>query len=332
MSRIIIQIVVFLLLLPFSVNAKAADTYTRCIVVGADNQIYLTDSETCQVWCLDKAGKVQVKWGGKGTGNGLFQYISGIAVDSKGIVYVCNSVPNIIQKFNSTGRYIEAWNIDAGEMNGSAPMDIGPGITIKMNETVPMNIASGITIDKKGDVYVANVGQESIKIFTADGRLLRTMGKRGFKNGQFSVPSSLSVDIQGNVYMSDVAREDIQKLSISGKYINRYVCKTKIPKQECRPFSVVVDAKNNIYVLASIETISIREPGYIQVSNRVGCMVQKFDVNGVLRSKWMVDINCESLALDSAGILYGVGLKDNKLVVWKFDKNGRTTTEISVAR
>ena len=58
---------------------------------------------------FSSAGVFITKWGSQGSGNGQFNYPSGIAVDASGNVYVAEQNNRRIQKFSSSGSFIAKW-------------------------------------------------------------------------------------------------------------------------------------------------------------------------------------------------------------------------------
>lgn len=68
---------------------------------------------------------------------------------------------------------------------------------------------SGLAIDDKGRVYVSDGGEARIAVFTADGKSLATIGRRGKGPGEFEWPTGPVVGNDGALYvrnMSEVAR------------------------------------------------------------------------------------------------------------------------------
>ena len=53
---------------------------------------------------------IRAKWGSYGTGNGQFQFPGGVAVDSRGRVYVTDLNNNRIQQFTSSGTFLAKWD------------------------------------------------------------------------------------------------------------------------------------------------------------------------------------------------------------------------------
>ncbi len=86
------------------------------------------------------------QWGGAGNGNGQFQFLVGVAVDSSGNVYVTDTGNNRIQKFNGTGTFITQWG---GSGNGNGTFN-GP---------------AGVAVDSSGNVYVADQSNNLIQKF-----------------------------------------------------------------------------------------------------------------------------------------------------------------------
>ena len=61
----------------------------------------------------------------------------------------------------------------------------------------------GISCDSTGKVYVADVCDNHIKVFTPEGALLRTFGGRGQGIGQLHHPTYVVVDASDLVYVSE---------------------------------------------------------------------------------------------------------------------------------
>ena len=69
------------------------------IDITPDDKIYIADGLNNKVYILNTNGDVLTSWGTKGSGPGEFDLAHGIAVDSKGDVYVTEVTNKRIQKF-----------------------------------------------------------------------------------------------------------------------------------------------------------------------------------------------------------------------------------------
>jgi serine/threonine-protein kinase len=75
-----------------------------------------------------------------------------------------------------------------------------------------LNGPSGLATNSKGDVFVADEGNDRIQEFGPRGRAVRQWGSLGKGTLQFDVPTDLAIDPQGTIYVSDTGNKRIQKL------------------------------------------------------------------------------------------------------------------------
>ncbi len=136
------------------------------------------------------------KWGSTGTGDGQFDQIYGVAVDSSGNVYVADTYNHRIQKFDSNGNFITKWG-SAGDGDGQ------------------FDRPYGIAVDSFGYVYVSNFGHHRIQKFDSNGNFITKWGSNGTGDGQFQGPYGIALDSSGNVYIADYGNDRIQKFAPS---------------------------------------------------------------------------------------------------------------------
>jgi hypothetical protein len=67
-----------------------------------------------------------------------------------------------------------------------------------------------------GKVYVSDMGDYRVKIFTADGEYLGSVGSYGNNYGQFTRPKGVAVDSTANIYVVDAAFENVQIFNGAG--------------------------------------------------------------------------------------------------------------------
>ena len=111
---------------------------------------------------------------------------------------------------------------------------------------------TGLAIDRdSGNVYVADKGASLIKVYSAEGRLLRTIGEPGDGEGQLNAPLHVHVS-EDKLFVSDAlnanvqvyAKDDGQPLGQIGRrglYVGNLV----------RPKGVTTDSEGNVYVVES---------------------------------------------------------------------------------
>lgn len=70
----------------------------------------------------------------------------------------------------------------------------------------------GLALDKLGNLYVVDTGNNEIKKFNPEGKLLSTWGEFGGGEGQFNAPWGIALDSEENIYVADTKNNRIQKL------------------------------------------------------------------------------------------------------------------------
>lgn len=69
------------------------------------------------------------------------------------------------------------------------------------------------------NIMVADSNNHRMQIFEADGRLLRTIGSHGKRDGQFDVVSDIAVDAMSNMYISDRHNHRLQVFDRYGRFV-----------------------------------------------------------------------------------------------------------------
>lgn len=181
-------------------------------------------------------------WGKKGTGNGEFNNPCGIAVDGKGQVYIADEGNNCIQKFTSSGKFIEILKT--------------------------ANPARAVAVDASGNIYVAEAGAEAgtIEKFSQEGKLIKEWKYAGRKNkkGGYSVPGGIAASGK-YVYLGNNSTGSIQKFTTDGELVKSWGNLERC----CGFLDVAVDNDENVYVA---------ELGAHKMA--------KFDRDGNLIKKW----------------------------------------------
>jgi sugar lactone lactonase YvrE len=140
----------------------------------------------------------------------------GVAVDSAGNVYAADSANNTILKVTP-----------AGGVTTLAGLAGSPGSADGTNSAARFNGPDGVAVDTKGNVYVADWGNHTIRKLAPVGTdwvvttLAGLAGHIGHQNGtnsaaRFNFPNGVAVDTNGNVYVGDTANDTIRKLTPLG--------------------------------------------------------------------------------------------------------------------
>ncbi len=197
----------------------------------------------------------------------------GIAVDSTGKVYIADSLNNRVRVVSPAG-IISTF---AGNGQPGAYSYLGDGgPAIQAN----LHLPSGVAVDSKGNVYIADTSNNSIRKVTPDGTISRIAGDTyaGWQgdggaatSAEFRGPEDVTLDGSGNIYVADTGNGCIRKITTDGNIttiVGALSTTEGVPPSIgysgdngpatsaglIEPFSVAVDVFNNIYIAEAADS------------------------------------------------------------------------------
>ena len=129
-------------------------------------------------------------WGTPGNGAGQFTSPGGIAVDAAGNVYVADTGNHRVEKFSTTGAFLEQWDGNFGDG--------------------PFNTPRGLAVDSAGFVYVADAVTNRVHKLTGGGVFIAKWGVSGAGNGQFLTAAAVASGPAGQILVADAGQHRIQ--------------------------------------------------------------------------------------------------------------------------
>jgi sugar lactone lactonase YvrE len=159
------------------------------------------------------AGQAGLSGSADGTGSAAqFSLPEGVAVDGSGNVYVADSGSHTIRKVTPAGVVTTL----AGEPGSWGGAD-GTGSAARFDHP------AGVAVDGSGNVYVADLGNHTIRKITPVGVVTTLAGQArgGSADGtwiaaRFFDPFGVAVDGSGNVYVADSGNHTIRKVTPAG--------------------------------------------------------------------------------------------------------------------
>jgi len=221
-----------------------------------------------------------------------FQLIGpfGVAVDSKGLVYVADQRVGAVFIFNTethdTQLIRNGYESHFGWINGlaiddddrlfvsdgkmhrvmvfSAKHDVDGQITEGLVDPV------GLAIDTTNRfLYVVDTQQDQVIVYDADTlKLLRRIGTGGKNHflitpGDFGAPQGVALDQDGNVYVTDTLNNRVEIFDADGNFISLFGKHGDGPGYFARPKGIAVDGDGHIWVADEVTD-------RLQVFNREG--------------------------------------------------------------
>jgi uncharacterized protein (TIGR03437 family) len=240
----------------------------------------------------------------------------GIAVDPSGNIYIADSVNNRVRVVTTDGII----NTFAGTGY------VSPGGPRTYNDGGPatsglLHLPQGVALDSSGNVYIADTGDNSIRIVTTDG-IINTFAGDSYPSfagdtaaavdAELHSPADVAVDSSGNVYIADTSNASIRKVTTDG-LINTVAGDqaigstgdggVAIKASLLTPISLAVDSSGNIYILENGDgkIRKVDTSGNINTIAGVGTAGFSGDGGDPLKAQMNYPTG---LALDASGNLY----------------------------
>ena len=106
---------------------------------------------------------------------------------------------------------------------------------------------AGVAVDKDNNIYVTDSGNSSLFKFSKEGKLMKTVGRKGTRQGEFNNPSFVKV-INDKLYVCDSGNHRVQILSTELMHVNRFGSYGDREGRFTKPTDIAQDGAGNLYV------------------------------------------------------------------------------------
>jgi sugar lactone lactonase YvrE len=136
----------------------------------------------------NKDGEYITQWGQKGTGDGEFNLVHDVTLDSQGRVYVADRNNQRVQIFDQNGKFLGMWT-DVG-----APWGLD-------------------YVARENAIYMCDGVNNRIVKLNLDGQILGVLSSYGKVQGKLDYPHSIAVDSTGAIYVAEIKNWRVQKFA-----------------------------------------------------------------------------------------------------------------------
>jgi len=210
----------------------------QCVALDAQDNIYVSDSQSGKIFVFDANGKFRRTIGSLKGGEGYFKRPTGIAVDSaaqriyitdtlRDQVFVLDMDGSILQTIGHRGTgevefnlptellvrdqhlfVVDAMNFRVQFLDRSGGFQTSVG---RLGDSAgTMFRPKGIGLDSEGHLYVVDGLWGMVQVFDQEGRLLYYFGNEGTRKGEFQLPSGLFIDRDDRIFVVDSYNRRIQ--------------------------------------------------------------------------------------------------------------------------
>ncbi len=235
-----------------------------------------------------------------------FNFPTGLALDTNGVIYVADQVNSTIRKLTTDGTNWTVTTIAGlagsyGNANGT-------------NSAARFYYPSGLAVDAAGNIYVADQINSAIRKLTPAGSnnwsvttIAGTAGVSGSTDGvnnaaRFFWPSDIRVDANGILFVADSGNSTVRKITPSGA---NYIVTTLGGTAGANG---ALDGTNNLALFDGVGGIALDSLGNLYVADSYSSIIRKLTPVG---NNW--------IANTIGGLPYVTGSADGINAVARFD-------------
>lgn len=198
-------------------------------VAAARGRVYVGDTEGRRIFVFDLARRRSFLFGTRREGE--LRKPAGIAIDAQGLVYVVDATARRLVVYDAIGLFQRA--ID------------GAGLWVR-----PTGVA--VSADGRRVHVVDTGGVESdahrVHEYDAQGRLVRSLGRRGEGEGEFNLPVDAAFAPDGTLWVLDAGNFRVQAFDAQGRFLRAFGAAGNGLGQFGRPRGLAIDADGLLYV------------------------------------------------------------------------------------
>ncbi|MCX6268382.1 MAG: 6-bladed beta-propeller, partial [Bacteroidetes bacterium] len=122
-----------------------------------------------------------------------------------------------------------------------------------LNDSLKLDQPTGIAYSElRGEIWVVETNAHRIAVLNGRGEIIKHIGSRGTKAGEFNYPTHIWIDKSGLVYVVDAMNFRIQVFNDSGEVVSVFGEPGDASGYFARPKGIATDSHGNIYLVDAL--------------------------------------------------------------------------------
>jgi sugar lactone lactonase YvrE len=271
---------------------------------------------------------------------------NGIAIDSKGKVYVADSKVRAVFiidtetskyemiKNGSDARFqwLTGLTMDDSDRLFVADSGLHHVLVFDSNHKIEGTIAEGLydpgnmAVDNENRLlYVTDAEQDLVNVYDSDPpyKLIRKIGKPGTKHtsttpGEFAKPTGVAVDQDGNVFVADTWNDRIEVFDADGNFIRTFGKAGDGPGYFARPKGIAIDGDGHLWVADAVQD-------RVQVYTPEGKLLIYLGDHGMMPGQFQSLVN---IAIDKNNRVFTTEQMAGRLQIFRYINNTEAKAEL----
>lgn len=264
-------------------------SYVEDFGFSRDGHLIVTDAAHAFVQVFDKrTGAFITRFGGKGNGEENLERPEGIAVDADGTIFIGDYTTGLVKAYDPHHRWTKTfggYGSALGQTMMSEFMDI---------------------LD--GRLYVPDIGNNRVNVFSTAGEPLFHFGGPGSAAGRFDTPESAKFNSRGQLFVADLNNDRIQVFDSEGMPLFAFGTPGDGLGALDAPAGIAFDRHDNVYVS---EIANARVQVFDRLGNFIATWGQAGDGPGEFAAPHGVIVDPES------GWIYVADTGNNRVQVFR---------------